>query len=83
MTSSIVSTRLLPSGGWFGRRLKVYATVAVASACLYLIVAGWVADPGANRISALISPVSAIVGTFAVIWLLRQSHSEKHQRHRL
>jgi hypothetical protein len=83
MTSWTVAARLLPSGSWFARRLKVYATVALASACLFFIVAGWVADPSGNRMSAVISPVSAIVGTFAVIWLWRQSHSEKHQRHRL
>jgi ATP/ADP translocase len=83
MMNAIVPDRLFPSRAWFVRRLKLYGSVAVASACVFLFVAGWMADPRGNHISALISPISAIVGGLAVFWLSRPSEGEKHHRPRL
>jgi ATP/ADP translocase len=83
MMSRIVPDRLFPSQAWLVRRAKIYASIAVASACVFLFVAGWMADPSGNRISALISPISALVAGLAVFWLSRPSEGEKHHRHRL
>jgi ATP/ADP translocase len=83
MMNAIVPDSLLPTLAWFVRRLKIYGSVAVASACVFLFVAGWMVDPRGNHISALISPISVIVGGLAVFWLSRLSAGEKHHRHRL
>jgi hypothetical protein len=75
MTIRLPPKGLFPDATWFYHRLKIYAWVAVGSACAVLFVAGWMAERTASDslLTRILSAI-ALLASVASVLAVRSGH---------
>jgi hypothetical protein len=87
--SKIHPDKLFPNGAWFYERLRIYFSVALGSAWLFLLVGAWMADPTQDRsipkdvMSLVTALLAAAIAGFSYRRIKGVDGERRHRRHEL